>query len=168
MPKITAASIALTALAALVLTGCAGTAEPAADGAQETPQATVSETPTPEPEPTVESKPMVVEDTGWVPPTKDELQSVWYGKFGNAVQAAGFEFPYLEDSLPVGQYICDQYRAGAAPESIVAIEGLSEANAYINTQVVDYTLMNGYELTTEQTERGEQLPDYCGVLFPAS
>ncbi len=160
------ASIAAVALLALALTGCAGTTEPDADEAQESAPAAQNAESTPEPMPTAEAGPMTVAPTEATDPTKDALQSKWYGQFGKTMQSYGYEFPLIEDSLPVGQYICDQSRAGVAPESIVAVQGLPEAHAYANTQVVNFTLNNGTALTAAQIEAGESLPDYCGILFP--
>lgn len=161
--------VALSAVLLLALTGCTGTPETAPSepgtNAQSTPVETVEAEATSE---QVEGAPMTVESIEATAPTRQELQSTWYSRFGKTLESYGYEFPFINDSLPVGQYICDQSRAGVAPEDIAAVQGLREDHEYANTQVVDLTLNNGYALSEEEMAAGVTLPDYCGVLFPAA
>lgn len=176
MPKVTAATLAVTGLLLVALTGCTGGAESAGDESlapTASEPATLEESAAPlvtePPQPTQEeAAPLEVESPEWKPPTKNELQSTWYGQFGKTLQLAGLEFPLLADALSVGQYVCDKSRAGISPADILAIQGLPAGSEYVNTEVVNMTLMNGYALTPYQVERGETLPDYCGTLFPAA
>lgn len=152
---------AITAALLVALTGCASTPEQVTSDSEVSEESVAGET--------IEAAPLTVTQ----PPAPEidpaeEMQSKWYGRFGKTLQSFGYEFPLIGDSLPVGQYICDQSRAEVAPEDIAAVQGLPEAHQDANTQVVNFTLNNDVALTDAAIAAGETLPDYCGVLFPAS
>jgi len=167
MPKVTARTALLTALLTLTLTGCA-----------ETPETTPSEPPAPSPSATVETTepvdtPETAEPVEAAPfkadlkipgePTFDELRERWRGFVLKAIarnEAGYFEKP--SDADPIGQYICNESRAGVSPENIEAIQNLPEGYEFVNTEIVDWTLMNGYAPTMPD----EALPDFCGIVFP--
>lgn len=165
------ASIALTALVLVALTGCAGTVETApsepVEVVESAPVETVAPDVTEEPTPTVEPGPMTVTP----PPVPDidpveEMQGEWWQFVGESMSNKGYGYPELVDARALGQYICDQARAGVAPEDIHAFDGLKPGDEIVNTWIVGYTLMDNYSLSESQIAAGETLPDHCGVLFP--
>lgn len=108
MPKVTAASIALTALVLLSLTGCAGTVEEAA-----------SETPT-----DVETvAPLVAETTE---PDNLSAEESYLVNIRIALEAnGGSSIPNATDAqlLAAGQDACEQMRAGTDAFDVRVIEG---------------------------------------------
>lgn len=170
MPKRTAA--VLTAVLMLTLTGCAVAPEseqiapqaPTESSAAETPEPTASDEPD-DLEP-VESAPVEVTPLEMPDPqSKQALQSQWYGVIGKTLQLADYPYPLIDDVLPAGQYICDQYRLGVLPEEIKAFSGLREEDASVNEWIVQYTVMDPNYNWAPPAE-GEQHPQFCAVLFP--
>lgn len=164
-----AAAVAVVLLA-VTLTGCGEDTTPAADAQSRSfmQQSKTDATPAPveaEPTPTAApAAPFVADVPTPTAPTVDETLSKWrtFVLKTIAMNDAGY-FQKPSDADPIGQYICNEHRAGAAPENIVAIQNLPEGREHVNSDIVNWTLMHGYSKTTPD----EVLPDFCGTVFVA-
>lgn len=112
MPKITAASVALTALVFLALTGCTGAVESAPDEPQDTATTSVEET----------VAPLVAESPK--PTTVDNAESAFL-EYVRANLLPQTQIPDATDAqlIAAGQESCVRRAAGESTDGMVVVEG---------------------------------------------